>query len=89
MRRLTRCVESWRHIFPGFSIAFFLSTLSDTTVQWGKVRVANGGDLIRTRVAQRGNRRERNASLVRVLDVTFLLDVSLISLFLVQTKRRR
>ena len=89
MHRLTRCVESWRHIFPGFSIAFFLSNLSDTTVQRGKVRVANGGDLIWTRVAQRGNRREHDASLVRVCDVTFLPDASLILLFLVQTERRR
>jgi len=87
MHQLTRCVESWQHIFPGFSIAFFLSNLSDTMVQWGKVRIANGGDLIWTRVAQHGNRRECDASLVRVRDVTFLPDASLISLFLVQTER--
>lgn len=68
-------------VIPGFSVAFFLSILPDTMVRWGKVRIANGGDLIRTRVAQCGNRRERDASLVRVRDLIFLPDVSLISLF--------
>ena len=68
-------------VIPGFSVAFFLSILPDTMVRWGKVRIANGGDLIRTRVAQCGNQRERDASLIRVRDMIFLPDASLISLF--------
>jgi hypothetical protein len=60
-------------VIPGFNVSFFLSILPHTMVRWGKVRIANSGDLIRTKVAQSGTRKERDASFVRVRSIYFII----------------
>ena len=47
-----------------------MESLAHTMVHWGKVWIANSGDLIRMKVAQSGTRKERDASFVRVHSIS-------------------